>query len=674
MCGIAGLVGLAGEPIDVPLLARMTDALAHRGPDGRGLLLARPSGDSFETIVLRGVDANGTLPAGSAGRDHVVGLGSRRLAIIDLSDRGLQPLADPSGRVALVFNGELYNFRDLRAELEATGWTFDSGTDTEVFLAAYLAWGEACLDRAKGMFAFALWDGRSGRLFCARDRFGIKPFYYVHLGGRLAFASEIKALLEVPWVPRVADDAAVTEFLVHGNCDFGDRTALWDVRCLPPGHQLTVDVARGQVTVSQYYALRVHPDGETPDRSKLEELQDLLERSVRDHLVSDVPVGSCLSGGIDSSSVVGLMGKIFREEPAAATALGGRIHTFTSCYDDPSVDERRYALPAARSVDAETHLVFPTPADFVESFPTLAYHQDMPFGSFSYYAQWCVMRAAREAGVTVLLDGQGGDEVFGGYGKFRYGYLASLLRSGRVATFAREAAGMVRQGDRYLLDIRNGYRYLPPAVRRRLGIDSLLGRALRYDLPSLAAASSNPATRWWANARGARDGRNGPGSGHLTAVQRLQLDDITLDTLPQLLRHEDRSSMAFSIEARVPLLDHEVVEFGLSLPDHLKIAHGWSKYALRQSLAAVLPPVVRTRKTKLGFAAPDRRWLATDLRPFVQDFLSQETRSDRYVDARRLRADYAAAAGRNLPTEAYLGLFRAVSLEMWMRVFRISCP
>jgi len=664
MCGIAGLVELAGRPIDAALLQRMTDVLAHRGPDGRGLLLARPAGGAFDNTVVRTLDQ-----AGDATRRAVVGLGSRRLAIIDTSERGLQPMVDRTGSVALVFNGELYNFRDLRRELEARGCTFDSGTDTEVFLAAYLAWGDGCLDRAKGMFGFALWDGRTGRLLIARDRFGIKPLYYTRIGDRVAFASEIKALLEAPWLPRIAHDDAVAEFLVHGNCDFADRTVLRGVQSLPPGHKLVVDLGRRDVAVSRYYALRVDPDRHVPDTEKLEQLRDLLERSVRDHLVSDVPVGSCLSGGIDSSSVVGLMGKILREQPDAATSLGGRIHTFTSSYDDdPSVDERRYALPVAGAVDAETHLVFPTPQDFVEQFPKMTYHFDMPFGTLSFYAQWCVMRAAKEAGMTVMLDGQGGDEVFGGYGKFRYGYLASLLRSGRVATLAREAAAMVRQGDRYLLDIRNGYRYLPSSVRRRLGVDSLLARSLRPGMAVASAATSNPATRWWANAR-----RNG--AGDLSVVQRLQMDDITLDTLPQLLRYEDRSSMAFSIEARVPFLDHEVVEFGLSLPDHLKISGGWSKYALRQSLRGVLPDLVRTRKTKLGFAAPDQRWLSTDLRPFVLEMLSGELRSDRYVDGRVLRRDYAATAtaGRKAPTEAYLGLFRVVSLEMWMRTFEVSC-
>src|SRR6266581_3100364 len=374
---VAGVHG--GRPA---LLGRMTDVLAHRGPDGSGLLLARPTGEGFESTLLRTLAGSG-----DAARTAVVGLGSRRLAIIDTSERGLQPMVDRTGSVALVFNGELYNFRELRAVLQVRGCTFESGTDTEVFLAAYLAWGDGCLDRAKGMYGFALWDGRAGRLLIGRDRFGIKPLYYARVGDRVAFASEIKALLEAPWLPRIAHDDAVAEFLLHGNCDFAERTVFRDVHALPPGHKLVVDLRRRDLAVSPYYALRVATgsNGVQPDAGKLEQLRDLLEGSVRDHLVSDVPVGSCLSGGVDSSAVVGLMGKLLREQPEAATSLGGRIHTFTSSYDDdPSVDERQYALPVAASVGAQSHLVFPTAQDFVEQFPKMAYHFDMPFGTLSF--------------------------------------------------------------------------------------------------------------------------------------------------------------------------------------------------------------------------------------------------------------------------------------------------
>jgi asparagine synthase (glutamine-hydrolysing) len=376
-------------------------------------------------------------------------------------------------------------------------------------------------------------------------------------------------------------------------------------------------------------------------------------------------VGSCLSGGLDSSTLVGVIGKIWREDPAAAAAIGDRLHTFTSCFEQKAFDERAYALASAHSVGARPHLVFPSPDDFWSDFQRLAWHQDMPFGVLSFYAQWRVMRAASEAGVKVLIDGQGGDEVFGGYAKFRYAYLVSLFRSRRFGTATRELAAMLRQGDRYVLDIRNGYRYLPPSMRRALKLDSVLERILTGDWKEAVMDESAPATRWWRNAR-----QNGNGS-NLTLLQRIQADDISIDTLPQLLRMEDRSSMAFSLEARVPLLDHRMVELGYSLPDHLKVNKGWSKFAVRQAMAGLVPDMVRLRKTKLGFAAPDRAWLAGDLRSHVTDLLGTRLRAERYIDVTKLRDWYRGPYAHNANTESFLGLFRILSLEMWMRAFAL---
>jgi asparagine synthase (glutamine-hydrolysing) len=289
----------------------------------------------------------------------------------------------------------------------------------------------------------------------------------------------------------------------------------------------------------------------------------------------------------------------------------------------------------------------------------------MPFGALSFYAQWRVMRAASESGVKVLIDGQGGDEVFGGYAKFRYAYLASLLRAGRLGTAGRELAAMVRHGDRYVLDVRKGFRYLPAAARRLLNVDSVLQRVLvGGNWRAAVEDERTPAARWWRNA--GRDTGAGP-----TLLQRIQVDDIVVDTLPQLLRMEDRSSMAFSLEARVPLLDHRIVELGVSLPDHLKVNRGWSKFAVRQAMAGLLPDRVRWRKSKLGFAAPDRAWLVDDLRESITHLLGEEMRCGRFVDVNALRQWYGHRQSRHGNTESFLGLFRILSLEMWMRAFSV---
>jgi asparagine synthase (glutamine-hydrolysing) len=659
MCGITGIAALNGRPVDLRVLQRMNDAQAHRGPDGQGFAVSWAESQGFCSAFLPHTERGASAPPAR------VALGHRRLAILDLSDRGLQPMSAGASGAWIVFNGEIYNHLELRAELEARGRFFNTRTDTEVLLQSYLEWGEDCLQYLEGMFAFAIWDGARGRLFCARDRLGIKPFYYATPADHFIFASEIKGLLPFPGLDPAPDDEAVLGFLVHGNCDYRERTILRQVKALPAAHALTLDLATRQVKRWSYWDPAPKQDWSgLGDAGRVELLRSLLLSTTRSHLISDVRAGSCLSGGLDSSAVVALIGKIWREQPEAASAVGDQFHTFTSCYEFPELDERGYALEMANAIGATSNLVFPAAADFWESFGRMAWHQDMPFSGLSFYAQWRVMRAAREAGVKVLLDGQGGDEVFGGYAKFRYAYLASLLRSGRLGTMGREALASVLQRDLYLLDIRRGYRYLPGPLRSLLGVDSLLQRVLRADRTRAVGDESTPATRWWRHATGSR--------GPLSLVQAVQIEDIQVDTLPLILRMEDRSSMAFSIEARVPLLDHKLVEYGLSLPDHQKIQGGFSKFAVRQATQGLIPENVRMRRTKLGFAGADRRWLNGELRPQVTELIEGNLRCDRFIDPAPLRKWYRSAESRTAGQEAYGSLFRVLSLEMWMRAFNVN--
>jgi asparagine synthase (glutamine-hydrolysing) len=662
MCGITGIVALNGRPVDLRVLQRMNDVQAHRGPDGEGFAVSWPESNGFCSAFLRHTDQGRSAPAAR------VGLGHRRLAILDLSERGLQPMSAGASGAWIVFNGEIYNHLELRAELESRGRFFNTRTDTEVLLQSYLEWGEECLQYLEGMFAFAIWDGARGRLFCARDRLGIKPFYYATPQDHFIFASEIKGLLPFPGLDPAADYEAVLGFLIHGNCDYRERTILRHVTALPAAHALTLDMSTHQIRRWCYWTPAAKQDWiDLDDGTRVELLRDLLIQTTRSHLISDVRAGSCLSGGLDSSAVVALIGKLWREQPEVASAVGDRFHTFTSCYEYPELDERKYALEMAHAVGATPTLVFPSAADFWDVFGRMAWHQDMPFSGMSFYAQWRVMRAAKEAGVKVLLDGQGGDEVFGGYAKFRYAYLASLLRAGRLGTMAHEAWACLQQRDLYLLDIRRGYRYLPGKVRALLGVDLLLQRVLRTDWDRAVGDESTPATRWWRHAAG-KSGNGSP----MTVMQAVQIEDILVDTLPLILRMEDRSSMAFSLEARVPLLDHKLVEYGLSLPDHQKIQGGFSKFAVRQATRGLMPEGVRMRRTKLGFAGADQRWLNGELRPQVTHLIEGPLRCERFIDPVALRQWYRAPETRSANAEAFGSLFRILSLEMWMRAFAVS--
>src|SRR5215510_3570259 len=336
MCGIVGAVSLDGIPIDLPALQKMNDLQAHRGPDGEGFMLGWIKDGAFKHSFAR---HTGRWNSDAHAR---VGLGHRRLAILDLSDRGLQPMSSSDGATWIVFNGEIYNFRELRSELESRGYGFNTNTDTEVLLQAYLHWGEDCLERLQGMYGFAIWDGRNGRLFCARDRLGIKPFYYSTPNGYFIFASEIKSLLAFPGLEPTLDDDAVFEFLVHSNCDYGERTMVRNVKALSAGHCLTLDIGTNRLTIRRYWQLEPQLGPRDGDAAQIDGLKALLMQTTQKHLMSDVRAGSCLSGGVDSSTVVGLIGKIWNEQPEAATAIGDSFYTFTSCFDYGELDERDY--------------------------------------------------------------------------------------------------------------------------------------------------------------------------------------------------------------------------------------------------------------------------------------------------------------------------------------------
>ena len=333
MCGIAGIVADPNRTVDPVVLQRMANALAHRGPDGEGFLLGSGAWQDLRYRFHPRTDA--------AGVDSTVrvGLGHRRLAILDLSDRGLQPMCTPDRRRWIVFNGEIYNHLALKAALKGRGYSFTTRTDTEVLLNAYVEWGDNCVDRLDGMFAFAVWDDVDTRLFCARDRLGIKPLYYCSTSAGFAFASEIKALTALPECNREADDEAVVGFLTHGNCDFGERTLFRGVRSLPAGHTLAV-APTGRIATRRYWTLDPGSHSACADGAQVHALRETLVDTVRNHLISDVRIGSCLSGGLDSSSLVGVIGKIARDEPESAGALNGRLLTFTSCFDQKAFDER----------------------------------------------------------------------------------------------------------------------------------------------------------------------------------------------------------------------------------------------------------------------------------------------------------------------------------------------
>jgi asparagine synthase (glutamine-hydrolysing) len=590
--------------------------MAHRGPDDAGLWASADAG---------------------------VILGSRRLAILDLSPDGHQPMVDEATQCVIVFNGEIYNFLEIRADLEACGHQCRSRSDTEVLLAAYTQWGPDCLRRLNGMFAFAIWDQRRQELFAARDRFGEKPFYYVYdrAQNRLVFASEMKALFATGAVSPEPSCPDVYRYLALHEVDAGETTLFLGVRALRAAHALRYVPRTGFVQSWRYWDLDPAVELRLPsDDAYGERLGELLRDSVRLRLRSDVPVGSSLSGGLDSSTVVGLM----------ADELGrGVQQTFSARFLDPSYDEGRFIEAVADHTGARSHCVYPDPEKLPNEMERITWHQEQPFYSTSVYAQWTVMRLAREHGVTVLLDGQGADETLGGYHFFFSPYWRSLvregqwLRAGRALDSYRRAQGWAR----LLVALGMG---VGPVWRSRLR--GLVGQ--RAVAPEFARA--------WGQAPAARAPR------FRNDLQEALYASVMRTTLPALLRYADRNSMAFSREVRLPFLDHRLVEYLFAISGELKIRGAETKVVLRRAIRGIVPEVVRLRRDKLGFAPPEKAWLRGPLNAWAQDLVrSRRFRSRGWIDARAAEGELDALGSGRLSRSSLL--WRWLSLEVWAQVF-----
>src|SRR5215208_4586346 len=618
MCGICGVVQL-GAPPETDTVAAMARMLDHRGPDGDG---------AFDD------------PAGAA-------LGFRRLAIIDLSDAGLQPFASDDGALQLLHNGEIYNYVELRRELEARRHAFRSATDTEVILRSYEEWGDDCVRRFNGMWALALWDGRRRRLFCSRDRFGIKPFYYSFDGRRLAFASEPKAFRVDPRTPLDANPRAIRDYLQQGYADHTEETFFAGVKRLPAAHNLVLDDTR--LRVERYWKLE---PGDPPGDDAAEAVREAYLDALRLHLRSDVPVGTCLSGGIDSSAIVVGVDHLLRNEHATAAALGERQRTFTAYFAEAGFDERPYAEAVVERTRVEPRWITVGDGEVVDLLPRIVETQDEPTGSTSVVAQWAVLRAARERGLTVMLDGQGADEILAGYHGYFSPYYADLLTSGRVGTLVRElrAYRSVHGASPVRLAEMVARRFVPDRVRWMARGRTRGGSALVH--PDLRGGYTPEPN----------------GAVFPDRMRRLLHLILTARGLPELLRYEDRNSMAHSLEARVPFLDVRLVELLFSLrPDEL-IRNGRTKDVLRRALGDLLPPVVRDRTDKLGFVTPEARWMRGSLGAFAEEVLaSPSVRARGWVDADAARSRLAAHRRGDL--DAGFELWRVLNVELWARAY-----
>jgi len=611
MCGINGFTWK-----DPDLIEKMNHVLQHRGPDDQSTYI-----------------------------DDKVSLGHRRLAIIDLSPAGRQPKCNEEESIWIVFNGEIYNFQEIRTKLEKSGHKFTSNTDTEVIILAYEEWGVDCVERFNGMWAFAIYDKKKGTIFFSRDRFGVKPLYFCQDEKGLIFSSEIKGILQHT-IRRVPSDKAVYDFLVLGFVDHSPDTFFMGISRLMPGESMIYDLSRGTTNKFRWYDLagRLNDAGKMTEEEAAKRIRELFLDSVRYRLISDVPVGSCLSGGIDSSSIVYAMRKMKDMS---------EIKTFSLVFPGKKQDESSFINEVVAATTVEAHSVSPSTEDLIRDLYDLIWTQEEPFGSLSIYGQYKVMQLANRNGMKVLLDGQGSDEIFAGYFiYYKYYLFESLLH-----LWMGEAIETAKKMKSKLQDM-----VLFPAmtILSTLGLSQGILRnlwlsRLKYLKGFDKIVLANPLTD-----RG-------------FDLNRALHSDLTRYSIPQLLRYEDKNSMRWSIESRVPFLDYRLVELAMSLPSGYKIRKGTTKYILRKAMKGLVSDRILERKDKIGFATPDEDWLMSPafVKTAREIITSKKFSSRRYWNAEvvmRMLEEHLGERCKSRKNHSEM-LWRIINVELWLGIF-----
>jgi len=610
MCGIFGYIGT--KEVDIK---KATDIIEHRGPDAEGFLqyfpeLNKIEGEHFvESDKLR------------------VAFGFRRLAIIDLHEQANQPFSDGSNDYHIIFNGEIYNYLELRVELKQLGFTFKTDSDTEVLLKAYIEWGTSCFNKLNGMWGLAILDVKEQKVVLSRDRFGIKPlFYHIDKNGELFWASEIKQFFEVE-VEKKINENVIKDFIDKNIVDSTDETFFDGIFHLPAGSFMEVDfseVTNLKIDKSRYWELEAQDEYLAINYSDAKnKFRELFLNSVSLRMRSDVTVGSCLSGGLDSSSIVASVAHQF-ETP---------IQTFTSRFDIKKFDESEYVHILADEFETiNTRFCELTEDLFVSEIDKVLYHQDEPFGSMSILAQWEVMKLAKKNRAIVLLDGQGGDELLAGYRKFYAFYLKEKLTNFELHKFFPALFRLLLNKEMDFFDFKQIGRYL--GVKPSKSYYSEKGEALK----SNAAIGLTVAN---------------------TLMERSRLD-VERFSFPPLLRFEDRNSMAFSIETRVPFMDYRLVEFLYSISSDYKIRKGYTKAVLRDGLDGVLPKKIQKRKSKLGFSTPQEVWMTGKLKSLFKDHFANM--QNPYFETKNIIKSFDEYPNNDISSDFF---FRIYCFDKW---------
>jgi asparagine synthase (glutamine-hydrolysing) len=614
MCGIFGLT--SNRLPENQIIRAALDSIKHRGPDDEGYLFVNTNDDSILQVsgphshtVIRDVFSDVSYV--NADRYNLL-LANRRLSILDVSPQGHQPMGYDDGDIWITYNGEIFNYREIKAELQRIGHRFQSNSDTEVVLAAYSAWGEECVKRFNGQWAFCIYDRRKKRIFCSRDRFGIKPLYYWFDGKFFAFASEIKTLLKLPYVRKELNDHLIFDFVFFTLLDHTEESLFRGIYQLLPAHNLSLDLNAMDMRRERYYEVFYNEDIGTYDHAQAlkyaDDIRELLIDAVRMSLISDVPVGSCLSGGLDSSAIVVIINKLLKEGGISSESIGEKQKTFTAAFHDPRVDEKVHAEEIIRNTDVNAFFTYPSAERLWEKLERVLFFHDGTFFGTNIYAGWEVMNLASRH-VKVVINGQGGDELFGGY-QLRYEpiHLADLMKKRKI----REISGTLTEMYK-LYGLKRCYRGVLLGGYFRFVPDSLKGFIFKKRSKEQTQLLEHMFSKTSLSGEDVKDVFD-----RQRSLNYRLWRDVTKDYLPQLLRYDDRDSAAASIENRVPFLDYRLVEYMSAIPSIYKLHNGWSKWLLRLAMKDLLPEGILWRKDKIGFVTPNSAWMYHENSPMPQ--------------------------------------------------------
>lgn len=660
MCGIAGIVNLTGKPLDIRNgIVNMSSAIKHRGPDDEGLLFfsgnqitpAFTDNTSLETrqaalpytpkTYFKEINEN--FPAAFA---------HRRLSIIDLGATGHQPMCNKQENIWITFNGEIYNYIELRKELNNLGFQFISNSDTEVVINAYKAWGEECVNKFNGMWAFVILDKNKNILFGSRDRLGVKPLYYYHNKYLFMFGSEHKAILNSGFAKTKINSEAAFDFFVNGAIETKEEGLFSNILELFPSHNFTLNLSNGQLKKYRYYTLTANSRYESYnaeiEKKISQELSEKLIEAIKLRLRSDVTVGTCLSGGIDSSIITGIITHLIKQ--GNNLPIKEKLETFTATFNDKQIDESIWAKLVADFNGVNWNTTQPNIEHLITDLNELIYSQDIPIWSTSTYAQHSVMKLVKANGIKVVLDGQGGDELFAGYDIYNVGYLNELLKNRQYSTFV---SNLKLFGTRAYLKqkIKSGIINILPAGTR-YNIQKQFINELKYLSPNLVSQQSHLLNKHQ----------------NFSSLNETLQHDLYNNKLKSYLKCEDRCSMWHSVEARTPFADDiNLIEYALQIPSTYKLHHNISKHILREAGSKFIPTQIKNRSDKKGYTTPNSQWVF-GLKEHVRELFTNELND--FIDVKRLLKDYDQLFADNGQTDN-IRIFRFISFAKWKQLYNL---